>query len=158
MLDPGLGFAKTAEHNWDAAARPRRDRRPSASRCWSARQPQVVPRAACSPAPTGRRARSSEREDANVALTVLLAQRGVWGLRVHDVRASMDALRVAVPGWTTRTASPDPMTDELGRSRGIECYGHHGVFEFERREGQTFVVDLALGLDTRAAAAVRRLA
>ena len=36
---------------------------------------------------------------------------------------------------------------------GIECFGHHGVFEFERREGQSFVIDLALGLDTRPAAA-----
>ncbi|WP_121253123.1 dihydroneopterin aldolase [Nocardioides ferulae] len=36
---------------------------------------------------------------------------------------------------------------------GIECYGHHGVFDFERREGQTFVVDLVLGVDTRPAAA-----
>ena len=35
---------------------------------------------------------------------------------------------------------------------GIECYGHHGVFEHERREGQPFVIDLTLGLDTRAAA------
>ena len=29
----------------------------------------------------------------------------------------------------------------------------HGVFEFEKREGQIFVVDLTLGVDTRAAAA-----
>ena len=36
---------------------------------------------------------------------------------------------------------------------GIECFGHHGVFDFERREGQVFTVDLALGLDTRPAAA-----
>jgi dihydroneopterin aldolase len=36
---------------------------------------------------------------------------------------------------------------------GIECFAHHGVFEHERRQGQTFVVDLVLGLDTRAAAA-----
>lgn len=36
---------------------------------------------------------------------------------------------------------------------GIEAYGHHGVFDFERRDGQPFVVDLVLGLDTRAAAA-----
>ncbi len=36
---------------------------------------------------------------------------------------------------------------------GIECHGHHGVFEHERREGQRFVIDLTLGLDTRAAAA-----
>jgi dihydroneopterin aldolase len=43
------------------------------------------------------------------------------------------------------------MTDEL-QIRGIECYGHHGVFDFERREGQVFIVDLVLGLDTRLAA------
>lgn len=44
------------------------------------------------------------------------------------------------------------MTDELAVT-GIECFGHHGVFDFERREGQTFVVDLVLGIDTRPAAA-----
>lgn len=44
------------------------------------------------------------------------------------------------------------MTDELTIT-GIECWGHHGVFEHERREGQTFVVDLTLGLDTTPAAA-----
>lgn len=43
------------------------------------------------------------------------------------------------------------MTDELALT-GLECFGHHGVFEFERREGQTFVIDLVLGLDTRSAA------
>lgn len=43
------------------------------------------------------------------------------------------------------------MTDELS-VKGIECFAHHGVFDFERREGQTFVVDLVLGLDTRRAA------
>lgn len=44
------------------------------------------------------------------------------------------------------------MTDELTIS-GIECFGHHGVFAFEKRDGQTFVIDLTLALDTTAAAA-----
>ncbi|WP_299929342.1 dihydroneopterin aldolase [uncultured Nocardioides sp.] len=44
------------------------------------------------------------------------------------------------------------MTDELAVT-GIECFAHHGVFDFERREGQVFVVDLVLGIDTRPAAA-----
>jgi dihydroneopterin aldolase len=44
------------------------------------------------------------------------------------------------------------MTDELAVI-GIECYGHHGVFDFEKREGQSFVIDLALGVDTAPAAA-----
>lgn len=44
------------------------------------------------------------------------------------------------------------MTDELAIS-GIACFGHHGVLEHERREGQTFVIDLALGVDSAPAAA-----
>ena len=43
-------------------------------------------------------------------------------------------------------------TDELA-ILGVECFAHHGVFDFERREGQTFVIDLALGVDTSVAAA-----
>jgi dihydroneopterin aldolase len=36
--------------------------------------------------------------------------------------------------------------------RGLAIHGHHGVFDFERRDGQEFVVDLVLSLDTRTAA------
>ena len=43
------------------------------------------------------------------------------------------------------------MSDELA-IRGIECFGHHGVFDRERREGQRFVIDVALGLETSIAA------
>lgn len=43
-------------------------------------------------------------------------------------------------------------TDELA-VLGVECFAHHGVFEHERRDGQRFVVDLVLGIDTRPAAA-----
>ncbi len=43
------------------------------------------------------------------------------------------------------------MSDELAIS-GIECFGHHGVFEAERRDGQTFVIDLSLGIDSSPAA------
>ena len=35
--------------------------------------------------------------------------------------------------------------------RGLEVFGHHGVFDFERREGQVFVIDLVLGVDSRPA-------
>lgn len=49
------------------------------------------------------------------------------------------------------------MSDQLAVT-GIECFAHHGVFEFERRTGQRFVIDLVLGLDTAAAAACDDLA
>lgn len=36
---------------------------------------------------------------------------------------------------------------------GLRARGHHGVFPKEREEGQTFLVDIVLGVDTRPAAA-----
>ena len=42
--------------------------------------------------------------------------------------------------------------DELSIT-GIECFGHHGVFDHERHDGQVFMIDLTLGLDTRPGAA-----
>jgi 7,8-dihydroneopterin aldolase/epimerase/oxygenase len=36
---------------------------------------------------------------------------------------------------------------------GLRAFGRHGVLDRERREGQEFVVDAVLWLDTRAAAA-----
>lgn len=59
---------------------------------------------------------------------------------------------------TTRGAAGDAGTDGArGASdqiaiTGIECFAHHGVLPHERRDGQRFVVDLVVGLDTRAAA------
>jgi len=37
--------------------------------------------------------------------------------------------------------------------RGLRVRGHHGVFDFERRDGQDFVVDVELELDLAKAAA-----
>lgn len=37
--------------------------------------------------------------------------------------------------------------------RGLRVHGRHGVYEHERRDGQEFVIDAVLGLDTRPAAA-----
>jgi dihydroneopterin aldolase len=43
------------------------------------------------------------------------------------------------------------MTDRI-ELRGLTVRGNHGVFDFERREGQDFIVDAVLELDTRPAA------
>jgi dihydroneopterin aldolase len=40
---------------------------------------------------------------------------------------------------------------------GLRVRGHHGVFDFERADGQDFVVDVELEFDTRAAAASDQL-
>ena len=119
VLDPGLGFAKNAEHNWALLRRASAARGRSGFPLLVGAQPQVVPRAACWPAPdgapaAGRRARGTPPP----RCTVLLAQQGVWGLRVHDVRASHDALR-ALARWNRTPSSDgaDRMTDELDRHR-----------------------------------------
>jgi dihydroneopterin aldolase len=36
--------------------------------------------------------------------------------------------------------------------RGLRAYGHHGVYAFERRQGQTFACDAVLEVDTAPAA------
>jgi dihydropteroate synthase len=91
VLDPGLGFAKRAEHNWQLLG----DLGPVRALGFPllvgvSRKSFLGTLLASggSPRPVG------EREHANTALTVLLAQQGVWGLRVHDVLAAKDALRV----------------------------------------------------------------
>ena len=91
VLDPGLGFAKRAEHNWRLLA----DLGPLEELglrllVGASRKSFVGSLLAVG----GTSRPVGEREHANTALTVLLAQQGVWGLRVHDVRAAHDALRV----------------------------------------------------------------
>ncbi|HEY0471460.1 MAG TPA: dihydroneopterin aldolase [Kribbella sp.] len=50
------------------------------------------------------------------------------------------------------------MPPDVIEIRGIRGFGRHGVFEHERAEGQEFVVDVRLELDTRPAAASDDLA
>ncbi|GIG27746.1 2-amino-4-hydroxy-6-hydroxymethyldihydropteridine diphosphokinase [Cellulomonas marina] len=51
-----------------------------------------------------------------------------------------------------------PVLDPAGRPldqirlTGVSATGHHGVFDHERRDGQTFVADVVVHLDTRPAA------
>lgn len=44
-------------------------------------------------------------------------------------------------------ARPDVIT-----LTGLRAFGHHGVFDFERRDGQEFIIDLQVELDMRPAA------
>src|SRR5699024_8299759 len=92
VLDPGLGFAKTARHNWtllrhldalDALGLP--------LMVGSSRKSFLGTLLAD---PDGTARDVLDREDANVALTTLAAVAGVWAVRVHEVRASVDAVKV----------------------------------------------------------------
>ena len=50
------------------------------------------------------------------------------------------------------------MTADRITLTGLRVRGHHGVLDFERRDGQDFVVDVVLEVDTRRAAATDDLA
>lgn len=94
VLDPGLGFAKTTEHNWTLLA--------GLDQLASLGRPLLIGASRkrfLGDLLDGRTAK--ERDDATLALTVLLAERGVWAVRTHTVRAQRDA--IAVVGRLART-------------------------------------------------------
>ncbi len=90
VVDPGFGFAKTAEHNWallahlDALQSLGRPLLVGASR--KRFLAQVVADGAADP---------SARDGATAATTTLAAAAGAWCVRVHAPAASADAVRVA---------------------------------------------------------------
>lgn len=96
VIDPGLGFAKTAEHNW-ALLR--------ALPLFVATGIRVLVGASRKRflgsllADGGGVPRPPDgRETATAVISALAGRYGVWGVRVHDVRASVDALKV-VEAW-----------------------------------------------------------
>jgi dihydropteroate synthase len=96
VVDPGLGFAKTADHNWELLQRlPELEQLGVPILVGSSRKSFLGTLLA---GPDGTPRPVLDREDANVALTTIAAIQGVWGVRVHEVHASLDAIRV-VSRW-----------------------------------------------------------
>jgi dihydropteroate synthase len=92
VLDPGLGFAKTAAHNWALVRR--------LDVLLALGFPVLVGASrkrflgdlladAAGPRP------APGRDVATAAISALVAAAGAWGVRVHDVAASLDAVAVA---------------------------------------------------------------
>jgi dihydropteroate synthase len=93
VIDPGIGFAKNPDHNWTLLA--------NLDRLFALGRPLLVGTSRKSflgalladvdgnPRPV------DERDDATQATTALVAAVGVWAVRVHAVRAAVDAVRVA---------------------------------------------------------------
>jgi dihydropteroate synthase len=96
VLDPGLGFAKTAEHNWallrrlDVLVELGFPVLVGASRKRFLGELLAAPDG--TPRPTG------GRDIATAAISALAARCGAWGVRVHDVESTLDAVRV-VEAW-----------------------------------------------------------
>jgi dihydropteroate synthase len=92
ILDPGIGFAKNAEHNWALSAHLDVLIGLGFPVLFAASRKTYLGRLLAGsdgvPRPV------DEREAATLATSVLAAAAGVWGIRVHDVRATADALAV----------------------------------------------------------------
>ncbi|WP_063750169.1 dihydropteroate synthase [Kitasatospora cheerisanensis] len=97
ILDPGLGFAKTSEHNW--ALLGRLDALTALGRpvLVAASRKRFLGTLLANPE-TGELRPARQRDDATAAVSVLSAKAGAWAVRVHDVSGTADAVRV-VAAW-----------------------------------------------------------
>ncbi|WP_244524709.1 dihydropteroate synthase [Trujillonella endophytica] len=91
VLDPGLGFAKRAEHNWRVLAGLDRVVGLGLPVLVGASRKTFLGRELAGPDGAVRPA--EQRDAATLATTVLAAEAGAWGVRVHDAAASVDAVR-----------------------------------------------------------------
>ena len=119
VLDPGLGFAKTAEHNWTLLARLDELVALGFPVLVGASRKAFLGRLLAGP--DGTPVPVAAREDATVATGVLSAVMGAWGVRVHEVRPTVDAMKV-VGAWSRAAADEDPAGPPVRRRRG----GHGG--------------------------------
>ncbi len=187
VLDPGLGFDKTAEQGWqllgglgrlaslgyplligvsrkrmlgETLAARRRDTGASPD----SRGRLDAQGAAPEPAPR-------ERDLATSVVSALSARAGAWAVRVHDVAGTVDALAIA-DAWSAGETQAEAEAQSVPEAQvvldaracgeapadlitltGLEVFAHHGVFDFERAEGQRFVIDAEVTVDMRGAAA-----
>jgi dihydropteroate synthase len=97
MIDPGLGFAKTGQHNWALLhALPQLVDTGVPVLLGASRKRFLGTLLA---GPDGSPRPPDGRETATAVISAMAALHGAWGVRVHDVRASVDALKV-VGAWT----------------------------------------------------------
>lgn len=110
IVDPGLGFAKAGEQNWELLR----------GLEWLQAMGHPVLVAASrkrflgslladddgAPVPPER------RDAATAAISALSAARGAWGVRVHDVRSSADAVRTAA-AWHGAHAMGAPASEDV---------------------------------------------
>ncbi|HEU0240923.1 MAG TPA: dihydropteroate synthase [Micromonosporaceae bacterium] len=92
VVDPGIGFAKTPEHNWLLSAHLDALLALGYPLLFGASRKSYLGSLLADSDGTPRPV--DERDDATLATTVLAVAAGVWGVRVHDVRGTVDAIRV----------------------------------------------------------------
>lgn len=91
IIDPGLGFAKEPEQNWEILQGLDRLALMGFPILIGASRKRFLGELLDGAAP-------DQRDSASVAVTVMLARAGIWGVRTHSVRPHKDAIKV-VDRW-----------------------------------------------------------
>lgn len=90
IIDPGLGFAKDAKQNWQLVANLDELEKLGFPILVGASRKRFIAAALDEESPNT--VTHQRRDVATAVLTALLLQRKLWGLRVHDVQATVDAI------------------------------------------------------------------
>ena len=90
-IDPGIGFAKTVDQNWPILKHLEVLEGLGLPILMGASRKKFLGELL---AKDGVARDSDERESATTAISTLMAARGIWAVRVHEVKASSDAIAV----------------------------------------------------------------
>ncbi|MGY0068870.1 dihydropteroate synthase [Streptomyces sp. QTS137] len=118
IVDPGLGFSKGAGHDLALLARLDRLRALGHPLLVAASRKRFLGHVLAGPDGTPPPAR--ERDAATAAVSALAAQGGAWAVRVHEVRATADAVRVARAVELARTPDGTPPVHGAHGAHGTE--------------------------------------
>ena len=92
VIDPGIGFAKTAEHNWQLSAHLHEFVALGYPVLFASSRKSYLGRLLADE--SGKARPVGQREAATLATSVLAFEAGAWGVRVHDVAGTADARAV----------------------------------------------------------------
>lgn len=97
IVDPGLGFAKNGEQNWELVAGIERFVQLGHRVLVAASRKRFLGELLTT---AGKAAEPEQRDAATAAITALAAAKGAWGVRVHDVAPNLDAVKVVARART----------------------------------------------------------
>ena len=92
VVDPGLGFAKDLKQNWELVARLDEVEKLGLPVLVGASRKRFLAGVLDTDEPGS--VNNARRDLATAVLTALLLQRKLWGIRVHNVQASVDAIKL----------------------------------------------------------------
>lgn len=176
IVDPGLGFDKTAQQSWELVRGVERlEKIAPRVLVGASRKRMVAEHCRETPlgvAPLAGSAPARETLDEVTAyISLFCALQEVWAVRVHSVEHSFRAIRAAQKlapssvlclGSAASAASaeaqrPKATAPAAANSRvqinieGLRIYAHHGVYAHEQEQGQEFIIDLTCSYKRAAA-------